>query len=138
MLQCTDLTFLQLGTQIRLLGSICHGAIRETIAKFVGNTFPGPIYPGYANRLAAGTFEVTPSTPGFPVKGQSYCQSTTVHVLANKSVSSLAYSCLMFLSVCYIKADMVMTACDKHSVSCYVCCNRCGLVSIFYNIQLDS
>lgn len=47
-----------------------HALCRETIAKFVGNTFPGPIYPGYADRLAAGKFEVTPSSPGFPVTGQ--------------------------------------------------------------------
>lgn len=45
---------------------------RDLIAQFVSNTFPGPIYPGYAERLAAGTFEVTPSSPGFPVSGVSY------------------------------------------------------------------
>lgn len=48
---------------------VCFGLCRETIAKFVGNTFPGPIYPGYADRLASGKFEVTPSSPGFPVTG---------------------------------------------------------------------
>jgi len=42
---------------------------RDLIAQFVSNTFPGPIYPGYAERLAAGKFEVTPSSPGFPVSG---------------------------------------------------------------------
>lgn len=49
--------------------SKCH--CRDLIAQFVSNTFPGPIYPGYAERLAAGTFEVTPSSPGFPVSGKS-------------------------------------------------------------------
>ncbi|DBA72789.1 hypothetical protein WJX79_000211 [Trebouxia sp. C0005] len=46
-----------------------NGISRDLIAQFVSNTFPGPIYPGYAERLAAGTFEVTPSSPGFPVSG---------------------------------------------------------------------
>ena len=49
---------------------VCFGLCRETIAKFVGNTFPGPIYPGYADRLASRKFEVTPSSPGFPVTGE--------------------------------------------------------------------
>ena len=52
--------------------NVCSDVGRETIAKFVGNTFPGPIYPGYADRLAAGKFEVTPSSPGFPVTGVAH------------------------------------------------------------------
>lgn len=46
-----------------------NGISRDIIAQFVANTFPGPIYPGYADRLAAGKFEVTASSPGFPVSG---------------------------------------------------------------------
>ena len=58
---------------------------RDLIAQFVSNTFPGPIYPGYAERLAAGTFEVTPSSPGFPVSGMSHlslmCMNTAAIAL---------------------------------------------------------
>lgn len=43
---------------------------RDTIAQFVASTFPGPIYPGYAERLAAGKFDITASAPGFPVTGR--------------------------------------------------------------------
>ncbi|KAL3136887.1 hypothetical protein ABBQ32_006498 [Trebouxia sp. C0010 RCD-2024] len=46
-----------------------NGIPRDTIAHFVSSTFPGPIYPGYAERLAAGDFEISPSSPGFPVTG---------------------------------------------------------------------
>ena len=47
------------------------GCCRDTIAQFVSSTFPGPIYPGYAERLAAGNFEISASSPGFPVTGES-------------------------------------------------------------------
>ena len=36
----------------------------------MSNTFPGPIYPGYAERIAAGNFEISASSPGFPVSGK--------------------------------------------------------------------
>ena len=35
-----------------------------------GTQLPGPIYPGYADRLAAGNFKVSESAPGFPVSGK--------------------------------------------------------------------
>lgn len=53
-----------------------RGCCRDTIAHFVSSTFPGPIYPGYAERLAAGDFEISPSSPGFPVTGESVTSDT--------------------------------------------------------------
>ncbi len=54
---------------------------RDIIAQFVSNTFPGPIYPGYAERLAAGKFEVSSSSPGFPVSGEMPSQQFSLTML---------------------------------------------------------
>ena len=77
---------------------------RDLIAQFVSNTFPGPIYPGYAERLAAGTFEVTPSSPGFPVSGVSHLNLLCINTAA-VALECVVLSCNMKL--CIAVADTV-------------------------------
>lgn len=62
------------------------------MAQFVANTFPGPIYPGYATRIAEGQFAISEQSPGFPVTGEWHTTAREPLVLHALHQMSEAYS----------------------------------------------
>jgi len=113
---------------------------RDLIAQFVSNTFPGPIYPGYAERLAAGKFEVTSSSPGFPVSGVSHLNLMCMNAAAVtlECCTHATYQCALLLQIPYtswlVYGACIVDLCIAHgsclSSSCRHTVLHCAIMPV--------
>ena len=44
---------------------------RDTVLEFISSTFPGQLYPMYAEKIARNRFHLSPEVPGARVEGET-------------------------------------------------------------------
>ena len=54
---------------------------RDTVLDFISSTFPGQLYPMYAEKIARNQFHLSPETPGARVEGVNQASQVLCAVL---------------------------------------------------------